>query len=773
MENPKANETAPDTWHTGHQGENLTSNSLRYRSANPVCEAPLTSLIDIQSVCSLLNDFSALVGITTALLDLQGNILQSAGWQPACTGFHRAVAGSCANCIESDLFLARHLREGEFVDYKCKNGLWDVVTPVFVGKQHLGNLYSGQFFYDDDVVDEGFFVAQAERFGYDKDAYLAAIRKVPRFSREYVRRIMVFMVGLASHLSRLSLTNLKLRESQGQMETLVNALPDPVWLKDTQGVYVSCNRAFERLLGAPAADIVGKTDFDFFPKEDAEFFRRNDQETIKAGRPFCNEERIADAESGEAKLVETVKAPLPAIAGKTAGVIGIARDITERKRAAAEILRLNDELEERIREHAVELADTRLLQGISSALIEHDCIEELYNKIMGAAVAIMHSDCASMQVLHSERGSAGKLRLLASRGFGPEAVRFWEWVDAESKSTCGVALRTGKRVVVAELEKCDFMAGSADLAMFLENGIHAVQSTPLLSRTGRLVGMISTHWCHPHQPSERDLRLMDILARQAADLIERKQAEAEIQALNAILEERVKRRTAELEAANRELESFTYAASHDMRAPLGRIHSFSTLLSRNYRDRLDGDGLVFLELIRQNANRLNNLVEDLLVHAQIGQQAWDERPTDVEATVRLILNERAEDIAQGAVEIRLDLSGPLVVRSNPTALCQILRNLVDNALKYSRQARPPIVEIGARLDDRTCLVWIRDNGIGIEPIYQERIFEIFRRLHTYDEYPGSGIGLALVKKAVERLNGRVRVESLPGQGATFLLELPA
>ncbi|WP_076602920.1 EAL domain-containing protein [Aromatoleum tolulyticum] len=293
----------------------------------------VAALIDVESLRSFLDGLSDLVGIATALLDLDGNILQSAGWQSACTAFHRAVAGSAVNCTESDLFLASHLRKGEFVDYKCKNGLWDVVTPVFVGKEHLGNLYCGQFFYDDDVVDESFFAARAERFNYDKTAYLAAIAGIPRFSREKVRSVMGLVVNLAAYLSHLSLTNLQLRESQGRMEALINALPDPVWLKDTNGVYLSCNRAFERLVGSTVAKIVGRRDEDFFPAELAEFFRGKDRETIAAGEPRRNEELVPAADGGPAILLETVKAPLPGADGAPAGVLGIARDITERKRA--------------------------------------------------------------------------------------------------------------------------------------------------------------------------------------------------------------------------------------------------------------------------------------------------------------------------------------------------------------------------------------------------------------------------------------------------------
>jgi PAS domain S-box-containing protein len=130
-----------------------------------------------------------------------------------------------------------------------------------------------------------------------------------------------------------------------------------------------------------------------------------------------------------------------------------------------------------------------------------------------------------MQMLYPERGSGGELRLLAFRGFNAQAAKFWESVRADSESTCGAALHTGKRVIAPDVDKCDFMAGTEDQATYLQTGIHAVQTTPLLSRSGKMLGMISTHWRAPHQPSERDLRLLDILARQAADLLERKQAE--------------------------------------------------------------------------------------------------------------------------------------------------------------------------------------------------------------------------------------------------------
>jgi GAF domain-containing protein len=143
-----------------------------------------------------------------------------------------------------------------------------------------------------------------------------------------------------------------------------------------------------------------------------------------------------------------------------------------------------------------------------------------YEKIVDDAVALMRSDYASVQMLFPERGSGGELLLLAFRGFNPEAAKFWKWVRADSKSTCGIALRDEQRVVAPDIAACDFMADSDDQQVYLQTGILACQTTPLIGQAGNVVGMISTHWRNPFTPSEKDFRLFDALARQAAGLIE-------------------------------------------------------------------------------------------------------------------------------------------------------------------------------------------------------------------------------------------------------------
>jgi signal transduction histidine kinase len=190
---------------------------------------------------------------------------------------------------------------------------------------------------------------------------------------------------------------------------------------------------------------------------------------------------------------------------------------------------LEEELIENRMQLEAELKDAKLLQNISMELIREDNTQILFEKIMDAATQVMHSEYASMQMLHSDPVKGDKLQLLAYRGFNPYAVKFWEWVYAEDAgSTCGQALRTGQRVIVANVKDSDFMQGTEDLATYLQTGINAVQTTPLYSRGGRLLGMISTHWSKPYEPSERELRLLDVVARQASDLIERKQYEEKI-----------------------------------------------------------------------------------------------------------------------------------------------------------------------------------------------------------------------------------------------------
>ncbi len=184
----------------------------------------LEDLLDIPALQALMEDFTRVSGMGMAILDVTGKVLVATGWQDICTRFHRVHQVTAGYCTESDLHLAANLKEGQYTAYKCKNNLWDVVTPLFVGEQHMGNVFTGQFFYDDDIIDESVFIEQARVYGFDRDEYLAALHRVPRFSHERVHALMDYLIRLTRFLSLLSYGMLSLARTANQRDTLIRSL---------------------------------------------------------------------------------------------------------------------------------------------------------------------------------------------------------------------------------------------------------------------------------------------------------------------------------------------------------------------------------------------------------------------------------------------------------------------------------------------------------------------------------------------------------------------
>ena len=173
----------------------------------------LANIIDAKAVQSLMNDFYRLAHITMALLDLKGNILVSVGWQDICKRFHRVNPETCKHCVESDTNLTADVAPGKYKLYKCKNNMWDVVTPIMVEGQHIGNIFSGQFLFDNEPLDYELFRSQARKYGFNEEEYLATLEKVPRLSREAVDISMAFLMTFANMISQLSYSNIKLSQS--------------------------------------------------------------------------------------------------------------------------------------------------------------------------------------------------------------------------------------------------------------------------------------------------------------------------------------------------------------------------------------------------------------------------------------------------------------------------------------------------------------------------------------------------------------------------------
>lgn len=255
------------------------------------------------------------------------------------------------------------------------------------------------------------------------------------------------------------------------------------------------------------------------------------------------------------------------------------------------------------------------------------------------------------------------------------------------------------------------------------------------------------------------------------DVTERKRMEDEIRQLNAELEDRVRQRTAELATANKELETFTYSVSHDLKAPLRGIDGYSRLLLEDHQDQLNEEGRLFLKKVQDGVEQMNQLIVDLLSYSRMERRSMNGRALDLSREVAKVVDERQADIEARGMIVDVALQA-LSARADPEGLAIVLRNLVDNALKFTRDCQPPTLSITANPCERSVVLAIRDNGIGFDMQFHDRIFEIFHRLQRVEDYPGTGVGLAIVCNAMHRMGGRVWAESAPRQGATFYLELP-
>jgi PAS domain S-box-containing protein len=269
-------------------------------------------------------------------------------------------------------------------------------------------------------------------------------------------------------------------------------------------------------------------------------------------------------------------------------------------------------------------------------------------------------------------------------------------------------------------------------------------------------------WTAAPFPQER---LIYIFGR---DITQRKTNEQKIESLNAQLKQRVQ----ELTEINKELEAFSYSISHDLRAPLRSMQGFADALLEDHAASLDETGRQYAKRISNSARFMDALLHDLLDYSRLSRAELERGEVDLRRELGGLLDQLEHDIQDKRAEVRLELSCHSVA-GHPGTLRQILSNLVCNALKFVHPDRAPVVSVRTEKRSGTVRIWVEDNGIGIAPEHCDRIFRLFERLHSPETYPGTGIGLALVRKGAERMGGAAGVESKPGEGSRFWVDLPA
>ena len=335
--------------------------------AQEIADLELAEIVDGQAIQSLMDDFNKLAHIPIGLNDLKGNVLVSVGWHDICAKFHRAHPEAGKHCIESRTQLSAGIPPGEFRLYKCKNHMWDIATPITVNGQHAGNVFSGQFFFEDEPLDYELFRSQAKKYSFNEEEYIAALEKVPRLSREAVDTGMDFFMTFANMISQLSYSNIKLVQSLAERDTLVDALRQSenryrmLFNHSTNAIILSDPRDGGKILSAnPAACLMlGWTEEELISKGRDVMFDLEDpavsnvlEELIRSGSAKAH---LTYKRKDGTKFPGELSTALFTDSNGEPRVVVIIRDITERKKAEEALKKAHESLEEKIEERTVQL----------------------------------------------------------------------------------------------------------------------------------------------------------------------------------------------------------------------------------------------------------------------------------------------------------------------------------------------------------------------------------------------------------------------------------
>lgn len=565
---------------------------------------------------------------------------------------------------------------------------------------------------------------------------------------------VVRFVGTCADIEPLKRAQEGLQESETRLQAFFEKSPNLIFLKDRKGRYLYANKEFNRALRITEDQIKGKTDGELFSTEQATAFQENDRQVLEAGVPMEFEELALQEDGLHTSIVQ--KFPLFNAKGEIYAIGGIATDITERKHAERELLTLRDEL-------TAELTAMTRLHEFSTHLLAISEFQTLLEEVLDATIALQNADFGNIQLYKPETQA---LEIVAQRGFQQDFLEYFRNVH-DVGAGCGQAMNLRERVIIEDVETDADFAPHRHIAA--SAGFRAVQSTPLFSRSGEFLGMISTHFRRPHRPPLHDLRFTDLYARHAAEIIERKRLETARRQVEQVLHIT----QVELARVSRlaTMGELTASIAHEVNQPLAAIANNSNACLRLLTDRNLTPEILrrVLEQIVADSTRASAVIAR--IRTFLLKAPAEKSQLDINEVIQEVLALVGRELYENRVLLERQLTKALpLVLGDRVQLQQVLLNLIMNGIEAMATVtdRPKLLRVQSQIyESGNVLVVVRDSGTGLG-LEADRIFTPFFTTKAN----GMGLGLCISRSLVEGHGGRLWATPNSPHGAVFCFALP-
>lgn len=784
----------------------------------------LSELIDCESLQKLMDEFYAFTKLPMSIVDMKGKVLVGIGWQSICIDFHRANPESYRNCIECDTILTRNIEPGTFKLYRCKNNMWDVATPIMLDNLQIGNIFMGQFFFDDEIIDEALFITQARNFGYNADDYLKALKQVPLLSRETVNQAMRFFSHFSQMISLMGHQQLKLKRSVAEKDAMVNelsnkeeifkklvlTLPDVIIRTHLDGTIFFINDvAFQILPGQSREDFIGRNMLAFIADRDLERAVLNTKEMFD--RPLGPQEyRLKfpgdielDCEINGDVVYDARHNPVE--------MVYAIRDISFRKKTEAEI-QLKSMVLDQIKDHVTITDLNGVISFVNQAQV--DLLQLNKDDILGKPTTVFGEDPGygptQSEILQRTlndgewrfvvtnfsadgnkhfmdcrtqviRDSAGKPiaicgistdithRLLTEKALEESEARFKALHNASFGGIAihdkGVILDCNQGLSVLTGYTIDELTGMDGLLLIAEQSRDRVMKNILsgYEKPYEAFGARKNGEEYPMRLEARNIPYKGVWMRSVEfrDISEQKRAEAELIAAKELAEENSRLKTA-----------FLANMSHELRTPINAIMGFSDLM----KDAEADEKLQFADIVQKSSQKLVTLIDDVVLLSRLQSEKillteMEFRPADI---VNEIYRIHELSARHKAIDLKVNIPAGhenMTIISDVDKIRQTLLIFASNAMKYTLEGS---IKLGFAIEEGAVEFFVEDTGIGMADDELQRIFENFYRGRRViaKAIGGTGLGLNIAHELVNLLGSKIRVITREGKGSRFSFSIP-